>query len=160
RPGQLLIDQQPGAPAVRALGLAAWPGDATVAPTGDDDVAIAEQTVRPVAAPHQGRAVRAEQQPDLVGVRHEESLRRRCGSRPGRVLPRRLIGGSVQCPASFPRGAAMPEPLPPRPLPEIVGPLADFLAENPEYRQYLSYAPERGGWAMPGWVGHALYRWQ
>jgi len=54
----------------------------------------------------------------------------------------------------------MPEPLPSRPPPEIVGPLADFLAEHPEYRQYLSYSPERGGWAMPGWVGNALYRWQ
>src|SRR5262245_60953616 len=73
---------------------------------------------------------------------------------------RLLIGGSLQCPASSTRGAAMPDPPPNRPHPEIVGPLADFLAENPEYRQYLSYTPERGGWAMPGWVANALVRWQ
>src|SRR5262249_47912032 len=51
-------------------GPAARPRDTRVAPTGDDDITIPKEAEGPVAAPHQGRSARAEQQLDLIGVHH------------------------------------------------------------------------------------------
>ncbi len=53
--------------------------------------------------------------------------------------------------------AAAPPPAEP---PPIVGPLADFLDDKPEYRHHVCWSAEHANWAMPGWVANRFYQWQ
>src|SRR5262249_47786927 len=68
--GQLVIDQQPGTAPVGAGGAAARPGDAGVAPAGDDHLAVAELTERAVPALEGRRAAGAGVQPVADGPAH------------------------------------------------------------------------------------------
>src|SRR5262249_30547715 len=70
--GQLLVQQQPGATAPGADGPAAWPGDAGVAPAGDDHVTIPQQAGCPVTTAQGWRLVGAVQQAEagVQGASH------------------------------------------------------------------------------------------